>query len=105
MNLEDVIREITLYAAARHVHMVVVPAQLPYPAAELTDFFADVPGEGNGTKVMTEFGRLLDEADLNCYVAPASPRNVLFYARFGFERDKGRMYSAMVRYPPLPQDD
>jgi ribosomal protein S18 acetylase RimI-like enzyme len=70
---------------------------------ELTDLFADSPGNGAGTFLMRELGRLADESDVNVYVHPDSVRAREFYERFGFERSA--QARCLVRCPPLPHDD
>lgn len=71
---------------------------------ELTDLFAEEPGSGGGTKVMTLLGRLADELEITVYLRPESARNRNeFYPRFGFVDDK-RNYGFMARYPALPAD-
>lgn len=68
---------------------------------ELTDFFANTPGNGCGTKVMNELVRRADKEGVSLYVWPSSNRNREFYSRFGFGSRKGS--SGMAHYPPLPE--
>ncbi|MHB8408321.1 MAG: N-acetyltransferase [Acidiferrobacterales bacterium] len=69
---------------------------------ELTDLFADFPGKGCGTMVMEYLARLADQEGLAAYVKPGSPRNRVFYARFGFEVTRGACGFEMVRPAPPP---
>jgi GNAT superfamily N-acetyltransferase len=110
-GLGDFIRGNTDYADSVGVDMALAPRDptgaLGNPddavAVELTDLYARETGKGGGTKAMQ---RLIEDADargLNLYLKPEQPRNVEFYQRFGFERDKKGF---MVRRPfePKPLD-
>lgn len=70
----------------------------------LTDFYADVPGDGNGTKVMQMMIDIANAAAINIYTDAEGPRSKIFYEKFGFERDAqgGHM---LVHYAPIPDDD
>lgn len=96
--------EIERFADLNGVDMTV--QQVPGGAegdVELTDLFARETGQGRGTKVMERFAELADRYGLNIYTHPAEPRNVEFYARFGFKRPAKLRYGflPLVRYPPL----
>ena len=96
-----VIREITAFAKSQGVQMAVRP-MAPYGyvlGLDMTDLFADVPGQGNGTRVMTRFCQLLDLHQMLGYTNPAGRRNYEFYRRFGFEwSPNGRSSTEMIRY-------
>jgi hypothetical protein len=67
----------------------------------LTDLFADQPGTGGGTKLMTKLGQLADAKGISIFTMPDTPRNRAFYQRFDFE-DSNRFAGYMVRLPALP---
>lgn len=67
---------------------------------ELTDLFADTPGNGSGTKVMSALMEQSDLEGLTIFVNPSSSRNKEFYKKFGFDAPSGGL--EMVRHPPLP---
>ena len=73
-------------------------------AIELTDFFADEPGQGAGTQLMNELNALAEQFGLGVYISPSSPRNREFYGRFGYENARYLPYTYMVRFPPAPED-
>lgn len=67
----------------------------------LTDFYADTPGEGAGSKVMNFMIAKADELGVNIYTDPEGPRSKAFYEKFGFTRTNG-VGHMMVHYPPMP---
>lgn len=71
---------------------------------ELTDLFANNPGSGFGTAVMTRLSELSDAHCLPVYLKPSGSRAREFYERFGYARDHNAV-GFMVRYPTLEIDD
>jgi hypothetical protein len=79
---------------ARTVNVRLQCCQIPsgYGDIEITDLYADVPGEGTGTIALQNLCDLADEYGFNIHLHPESPRNKDFYARFGFVREKNPRY-------------
>lgn len=99
------IDDVTAYASAHNVHAEMRDAPFDIVGdVELTDLYANDPGQGNGTLVMRRLIELADHAGINLVLKPAEPRNREFYARFGFEKSS-RHFGMMVRYTPFDLDD
>lgn len=104
-DIENISAKVIYFA--RQLGVTAELRQLPeahFPAIELTDLFADNPGTGGGSKVMSELVRLADEAGLNVYLKPSNQGNKVFYSRFGFEKDNDH-FGMMVRYPESESDE
>lgn len=65
---------------------------------ELTDFFAENPGNGNGSRIMHRMSEFADVLQIAVYLRPSGPRNRTFYERFGYQEDK-RNFGFLARYP------
>lgn len=76
----------------------------PTAGLEITDLFADVPGRGDGTRILDFMGALADYAGMGIYLRPSSPRNRAYYARMGYSDDSG-YYTLMVRRPKVNHDE
>lgn len=74
------------------------------PEIEVTDLNAKVLGAGAGTQVMNYLSTAADEAQFNIYIAPATPRNKEFYARFGYARSD-RHPGLLIRYCSYDSED
>lgn len=71
---------------------------------EVTDLVASTSGTGAGTRVMQDLISVADESGTNLILSPATPRNVTFYRRFGFDLSE-RAHGMMFRYAEYPEDD
>ena len=106
-DIASYIQEAVVAAGVQHKVHVEMQAWAPYgqtTGIELTDFFAEQPGTGGGSKVMTLLVTLCDELRMATYLRPSSSRNREFYARFGFV-DDNRNFGFLARYPKLDDDD
>jgi hypothetical protein len=74
------------------------------PEIEITDLYADTPGGGSGTKLMTAICQMADDAGFNLYVHPEQERNQGFYGRFGFQKSE-RHFGMLIRYCAYDEDD
>lgn len=98
------IQDVMRFARSAKVRIVMKYPAFNAPEIEITDFFANTPGQGAGTKVMIYLCKRADEANFNLYLKPESPRNVKFYGRFGFTRSS-QHFGMLVRYPEVEMDD
>ncbi len=104
-----VIRQMARFTATRPITMALRPYENRYGGGVqgivLTDLFADVPGQGVGTTVMTRLCALADAADLNVFTDPDTRRADAFYRRFGFQDADRYAGHYLVRYPSPDTDD
>lgn len=109
MTLQTICREIVRFAKSHKVEIRIQPEDnrggFPSHTLAMTDLNAKVPGSGAGTAVMMRLGELCDASEVPVITWPATPRNADFYARFGFEWDKRRGGSTMIRYPQMSEDE
>lgn len=101
IKVDRLIGCITEFAKMHHVLAAFTPRKNfigQVKAVELTDLFADEPGNGNGTKVMKKLEEIADQEGVTVYVHPACPRTKEFYERFNFKASFGEM----TRYAALP---
>lgn len=68
---------------------------------EITDLYADEPGQGFGTEVIVTILRLTDKAELNVIVCPDGQRSKAFYEKRGFE--VCHRYLSLIHFYPLPE--
>ena len=83
--------------------------QVPFGAdgdIEITDLYADTPGQGDGTLALQNLCDLADEYNRNLYLHPECECNKAYYARFGFVREEKLRYVGLqlVRYSK-PEDE
>lgn len=103
-----VLAEIRAFAASLDVVLEGAP-WCPFgqvTGLEITDLFADRPGQGAGTQVMQRLVDLADQAGISVFIAPSSSRNRDFYGQFGFVSEKSMVSSAhMARHPTMSDED
>lgn len=71
---------------------------------ELTDLFAEEPGNGAGSLVMRKLHEIVDEVRLPVYLRPSGPDSRRFYERHGYVESRGA-FAHLVRFPELTEDD
>lgn len=104
-KIEDIIAAMEPLASSLNVRLTLRPwvNYLSDPIGlEVNEFYAETPGSGAGSKIMTRLCQMADEAGVPLFTYPEGPRSKSFYERFGFERNP-TVFSSLVRYPPLPQ--
>lgn len=100
------IRRMRAWARTRPLTAFLRPYRNPYapdmryPAAVLTDLFADEPGSGVGTAYMRHLTRTADRLGVTLYTDAQDERSKTFYLRHGFEVTTGRRDHQLVRWPP-----
>jgi hypothetical protein len=67
------------------------------PGITVTDMYAETPGAGGGTKVMSELIDLADQHEIILFVWPEGERSRKFYEKFGFTMTD--MQPQMIRVP------
>lgn len=77
-------------------------SDVPLPIVVLTDLFAEVPGQGAGSRYIAQLTQRCDEMEISIYVDADGPRSRDFYLARGFETYQGPHRSQLVRWPPLP---
>lgn len=98
--------EIEAFAALNRVRAN-LEAWSPFGAisgVQLTDLFAEEPGNGAGSRVMRKLHELADEVRLPIYLRPAGPDSRRFYERHGYVQARGA-FAHLVRFPTLTEDD
>lgn len=106
VRAEHIAAAVTACGIESNVHVVMKP-WAPYggvTGVEVTDLYADEPGTGGGTKVMTLLAAMADELGMPVYLRPSSHRNREFYARFNFQQDT-RNFGFLARYPAFKDED
>lgn len=74
----------------------------PIAGLVITDFNAEAPGEGTGSRILPVIVEMCHEAGLPIYLSPACANSKRFYERHGFERlSKMRFGQMMVNLPPV----
>jgi predicted acetyltransferase len=85
IKLDDIYHEIM--GETPHCHLQFIGTHLQHQ------------GNGYGSQLIRSYLRLIDVANLQCYVENSNPKNNTFYERLGFEIKRQFVYDSS--YPPI----